>query len=122
MFLTFPFTKVINFIFIISVSLVGGLNENEGNVLVNSRPICDDSWDDSDASVVCRSLGYDSGIATSESAFGDVAENFIMDDVICNGDEGHIIQCPHSGSHNCDVYEGAGVRCVSDLEGKFYFN
>ena len=101
--------------------MVGGLNDHEGNVLVNDRPICDDSWDDSDASVVCRSLGYDSGIATSESEFGDVAENFIMDDVICNGDEGHIIQCPHSGSHNCDVYEGAGVRCVADLEGTFYF-
>ena len=101
--------------------MVGGLNENEGNVLVNSRPICDDYWDDRDASVVCRSLGYDSGIATSHSEFGDVEPNFFMDDVHCDGDEGHIIQCLHSVSHNCRGYEGAGVRCVSDLEGKFYF-
>ena len=107
--------------FILSVLLVGGPNIYEGNVLVNNRPICDDSWDDTDASVVCRMLGYGSGFATYRSEYGALEPTFIMDDVACNGDEDHIYDCPHSNRHNCGGHEVAGVRCVSDLEGIFYF-
>ena len=100
--------------------MVGGPNKYEGNVLVNYRPICDDSWDDADASVVCRMLGYEYGFATSQSEFGALEPTFIMDDVACNGDEDHIYDCPHSNRHNCGGHEVAGVRCVSDLEGIFF--
>ena len=44
------------------VCLRGG-GEHEGNVFIGvgsglSKPVCDDSWDIKDGSVVCRELGY----------------------------------------------------------------
>ena len=44
--------------------LTGGESENEGTVelCVNLRwagSICDDDWDNADAAVVCRQLGYE---------------------------------------------------------------
>ena len=39
------------------VDLRGGNVPTEGNVFVDGQPVCDDSWDLSDAVVTCRMLG-----------------------------------------------------------------
>lgn len=56
---------VINQLFsieIVSVRLTGGSTSNEGRVVVRlgntDGSVCDDSWDNDDARVVCRMLGY----------------------------------------------------------------
>ena len=74
-------------------------------------PICDDYWDERDATVVCRQLGFNSGIQTTQSFFGDVPNTFAMDDVFCAGDEDTIQQCSYLTADDCDSNEGAGVIC-----------
>jgi len=98
------------------VELRGGNAPSEGNVfVVNSEnelgPVCDDIWGRSNARVVCRQLGYANGSPTFESHFGQVSENFAMDDVNCNGGEATIQDCHYLTSDNCGPGEGAGVKC-----------
>ena len=69
------------------LELQGGANFSEGNVFAKNEdgifgPVCDDNWDDTDATVVCKQLDYASGIATKNSYFGNVnAADFAMDEV-----------------------------------------
>ena len=91
-----------------SVQLMGG---HEGNVFINNQPVCDDFWDESDAIVVCRMLGFSGGVPKTGSHFGPVSTNFAMDDVFCTGSEESLLDCPHSSSHDCEAQEGAGVVC-----------
>ena len=55
---------------------------------------------------------------TTESHFGPVSSNFILDDVACIGSENSLFDCPHSTAENCDHSEGAGVVCT----GKHFIN
>merc|ERR1719419_131415 len=66
-----------------NITLVGGATAREGNLFVNGQPVCDDHWNQADATVVCRSLGYSGGSPTIRSEFGDVPTYFFMDDVDC---------------------------------------
>ena len=79
--------------------------------------ICDNDWGDSDASVVCRMLGYNGPSEATRQRY--TTEEFLLDQVDCDGDEAQIHACSHSGwgSHNCHANEGAGVIC-SNVGGK----
>ncbi len=47
---------------VLDIRLEGGRDENEGRIEVNIGrdwgTVCDDDWDDVDANVTCRQLGY----------------------------------------------------------------
>uniref|UniRef100_A0A3P8VJ07 Neurotrypsin n=1 Tax=Cynoglossus semilaevis TaxID=244447 RepID=A0A3P8VJ07_CYNSE len=82
--------------------------------------ICDDQWDDQDAEVVCRQLGF-SGLARawSQAHFGKGSGRVWLDEVRCTGNELTLEQCPKSawGEHNCLHSEDAGVSCNSLTDG-----
>ncbi|KAK3583696.1 hypothetical protein CHS0354_021446 [Potamilus streckersoni] len=100
----------------IDVRLVGGSTEFEGIVEMfyngSWRLICNYpyTWNISEARVVCRMLGFGSDGA---SAYCCNSETFLMDNVICTGEENSIDQCTFIGKgwDNCGYYEIAGVRC-----------
>ncbi|XP_016044372.1 macrophage receptor MARCO isoform X1 [Erinaceus europaeus] len=95
------------------VKIVGSASRGRAEVFYNGAwgTICDDDWDNSDATVFCRMLGYTTGTAIYNVGAG--TGNIWLDNVGCQGREDSLWDC-HSngwGSHNCNHGEDAGVSC-----------
>ncbi|XP_012937884.1 deleted in malignant brain tumors 1 protein [Aplysia californica] len=107
---------------ITEVRLQGG-NSTAGRLEVYVTPlnawgtVCDDSWDDIDAGVACRQMGFDDGIVM-ESDYETGTGNIFLDNVECLGNETNIGLCKSTGinAHNCDHSEDAGVVCFNYTE------
>ncbi|MFT6820548.1 MAG: hypothetical protein ACJATT_004376 [Myxococcota bacterium] len=100
--------------------IVGGTAQGRLEVIYNSgdsgsvqATVCDDLFDDVDAGVACRQLGFDGGTAMSNLNTPDGSGNIAMDDLLCLGDEARLEDClPNPlGAHNCQHSEDAGVSC-----------
>ena len=79
---------------------------------VFGRPICDHSWTNKNAEVVCKSLNFPPGTFAIGWGNEQVSTNFFMDDVVCNGGETNLKQCEHKTHHNCGSSNGAAVVCL----------
>ena len=77
--------------------------------------VCDDGWDDTDADVVCRQLGFGSlGTSYSSAYFGQGSGLIWLDNIECMGSEPTLVSCGHLGinvTRNCSHNKDAGVRC-----------
>ncbi|XP_030845075.1 deleted in malignant brain tumors 1 protein isoform X2 [Strongylocentrotus purpuratus] len=104
----------------LQVRLVGGETPNEGRVEVQYAgewgTVCDDGFDNDDAKVVCRQLGY-RGEAVSLGNQRPGTGEILLDDVGCLGVESNIGQCPNAGItvHNCDHNEDVSVTCSIEV-------
>lgn len=96
-----------------NVRIIGSGTRGRAEVLYNNAwgTICDDDWDNNDATVFCRMLGYSSGTAISN--FGGGTGQIWLDNVACRGTERSLWDCRKSewGTHNCQHSEDAGVNC-----------
>ena len=86
--------------------------------------VCDDGWDDTNAGVVCRQLGFGSlGIAVYRAGFGQGSGLIMLNYVVCTGSELTLSRCGHLGiniTRSCSHAEDAGVRCSGmQLEGTY---
>jgi hypothetical protein len=105
------------------VRLIDGLTPHDGRVEICFNglwgSVCDDLWDDRDAQVVCRQLGYDGSSTAIQRHPVDsstILLFYYLDNVDCSGNEDRLSECEHDGIgvHNCGVrYEEAGVECNS---------
>ena len=101
-----------------SVRLTNGNTPTEGRVEIwysnQWYTVCDDSWESSDATVVCRQLGYQgTAFAHQRAHFGRGSGGILLNNLDCDGDEESLFQCSHNGLnvHNCGHSEDAGVTC-----------
>ena len=74
--------------------------------------VCDDSFSNTDARVVCRMFGYSYGAQKQSAYFGAGTGNIHMDDVGCSGRETSIFSCSYTSSHNCGHSEDVGIICT----------
>ena len=84
--------------------------------------MCDDLWDDNDATVICKQLGYSRGSARVSAYFGKGSGLILLDNVNCNGRESSVFACQHSsfGEHDCKHNEDAGTICFGESSKGMY--
>jgi deleted-in-malignant-brain-tumors protein 1 len=101
------------------IRLQGGGTATSGRVEICNNnvwgTVCGDSWDATDAQVVCRQLGFSTidAVILSGVSVPDGTGQIWLDDVHCHGTETRLIDCPATslGVHNCGHPEDAGVSC-----------
>ncbi|KAM7134323.1 scavenger receptor cysteine-rich domain-containing protein DMBT1-like isoform 4-T11 [Macrochelys suwanniensis] len=80
--------------------------------------VCDDSWDLTEARVVCRQLGCGMALSAPRgSRFGQGTDRIWLDEVNCTGTEAALSECRARpwGEHNCNHVEDAGVECSDSV-------
>ncbi|KAF5405997.1 Class a scavenger receptor srcr domain with lysyl oxidase domain nb: only one srcr domain [Paragonimus heterotremus] len=111
-----------------SLMLIDGVTKHEGTVLINRDgrwgTICDDNWTLKEANVVCRMLGFPYALqATIRDYFFSSGDyNYLMDDVVCQGNEDDLEQCSFWDEHDCFQREEAGVICLNPEPIEWQYN
>ncbi|KAM9272028.1 scavenger receptor cysteine-rich type 1 protein M130-like [Cariama cristata] len=80
--------------------------------------VCDDSWDEEDAAVVCWQLGCGMVVSAPGAAwFGQGSNTIWVDNMNSTGREETFSECLSRpwGTHNCDHGEDAGVVCSASV-------
>ena len=82
--------------------------------------VCDNFWDDDDASVVCRQLGLSSegARAFGQAFFGEGTGPILLDQIRCFGVESRLADCSNvigTNSASCRHSYDAGARCSSGM-------
>ena len=76
--------------------------------------VCDRGWDNADARVVCRQLGFESSKRAYKSAYyGQGTGPIWLSNVSCIGNESNLRDCVHFGMtvRGCSHSNDAGVYC-----------
>ncbi|VDI12508.1 Hypothetical predicted protein, partial [Mytilus galloprovincialis] len=108
-------------------NVVGIRCEGNGDVRINSGrlevyyneawgTVCDDEFDEKDATVACKQLGYNNGKFLDSN--GNGTGNTWLDDLECTGNEPTLGDCKNGGwgVENCDHTEDVRVECVHSNE------
>lgn len=106
--------------FLFLVRLSSGFAPYAGQVIVYHQgvwgTVCDDGWDENDASVVCRELGYPGETMATKGSFYGSAGTINIEMVGCYGNETRLSQCSYKiSAEQSDCRTGwlkeAGVIC-----------
>ena len=82
--------------------------------------ICDDGWDNTDSTIVCKELGYLNGNATTATRYVQIGPGPVpiwLSEIGCLGNESKLSQCIHKGFGNvgnCSHAQDVGVSCSAN--------
>ena len=78
--------------------------------------VCDDSFDDIDANVICTMFGFLNGTARLGAHFGQGNGSILVNKLRCTGNENSVFDCGswRWGKHNCHHDQDAGVVCMKN--------
>ena len=79
--------------------------------------VCDDGWDNADATVVCRQLGFYSSVRAYRSAvYGQGTGPIWLSRLSCFGNESSLFECGQLTieNKNCIHSDDASVVCYSN--------
>ena len=82
--------------------------------------VCDDGWDDSEADVVCRQLGFGSSGTTRHLQVSG-SEQVVPPNFTCSGNESMLLNCSHNGlgASDCNYFEDVEVECQPPIPGTY---
>ena len=99
----------------------GGLRSVGGNPASKGRlevflnrswgTVCDHGFDQRDAAVACRQLGYPAPSAIGDADGGGLGLDIWMRDPGCSGAETRLIDCPYNGRLACFHFEDVRLSC-----------
>ncbi|XP_060581084.1 scavenger receptor cysteine-rich type 1 protein M130-like [Ruditapes philippinarum] len=104
-----------------SVRLVDGANPYEGRLEVYYNgtwgTVCDDYFNETSASVVCKMLSFPRATPRvySSAYFGQGTLPIILDDVSCHGTESTLLSCSHRALGLNNWARSTCIRCISGL-------
>ena len=81
--------------------------------------VCDDGWDTTEASVVCRQLGFGSSGAIRRLQGSGSNEAITPPSYSCSGDESMLLDCSlrRIQPSDCDRFENVEVECRAPVPG-----
>ena len=110
-----------------SVRLAGpGSSSSEGRVEINYAgrwgTVCGDRWNNINAGVVCKQLGFAGPSTANVGQYGTGSGIIWLNNVNCDASDYTLASCYHSawGISNCDHSQDAGVVCSSTNETGLY--
>lgn len=106
-----------------------GISSNQGRVelFYNGTwgSVCDKDWNRSDATVVCKQMGYDDGFNVAGAAAPPGGDDMpiMLADIECDGTEGSLCECSHSpwtqiDPDSCSHADDIGVFCYNRDDGE----
>ena len=127
---------LISFLITVEICREGDIRLQDGGTATRGRvEICLGVWsrvcgttgfEDSDATVVCRQLGFTSASAIASTHFPNGDRPFGITFVECNGNEGRLTNCPHRSDQSairatCNSLssQSAGVSCGKGININF---
>ncbi|CAE1296097.1 Neurotrypsin [Acanthosepion pharaonis] len=104
----------------VRIQLIGGSSEISGRIEITRKgvkgTVCDDHFDNNDAKVICRMMGYSSG-KVIPNIFGQGQGVIWLDDLNCTGSEVELEICSNLswGTHNCGHSEDVAIKCIKKV-------
>ncbi|CAG2216784.1 unnamed protein product [Mytilus edulis] len=96
--------------------IIDGFAENQGRLEMYYKgewgTLCDDQFENVDADVACRQLGYCSGLKLPSNKVNDGIGTIWLNNVNCSGSENNLLNCTYNHDISpCRHYNDVGIHC-----------